>query len=83
VSVIAEVARTYFELRGEQKPAGRRQAKTSRTSSRTLDFTTARLSAGRGTELDTSRARAQLSTTLSTIDPLEAASRAPSTVSEC
>src|SRR6185312_1505325 len=31
-----------------------------------------RLSAGRGTELDTSRAQAQLSTTLATLSPLEA-----------
>ena len=72
VSVIAEVARTYFELRGEQNQlaVARRNVENQQ---QTLDFTTARLNAGRGTELDTSRARAQLSTTLSTIDPLEAA----------
>jgi multidrug efflux system outer membrane protein len=39
----------------------------------TLDLTKARLDAGRGTELDTSRAQAQLSSTLGTIAPLEAA----------
>ncbi|MDB6087390.1 MAG: efflux transporter outer rane subunit [Gammaproteobacteria bacterium] len=72
VSVIAEVARTYFELRGQQNQlaVARRNVENQQ---QTLDFTTARLNAGRGTELDTSRARAQLSTTLSTIDPLEAA----------
>jgi outer membrane protein, multidrug efflux system len=72
VSVIAELARTYFELRGEQNQlavAGR----NVQNQQETLTYTEARLSAGRGTELDTSRARAQLSTTLSTIDPLEAA----------
>jgi multidrug efflux system outer membrane protein len=72
VSVIAEVARTYFELRGEQNQlaVARRNVENQQG---TLTYTEARLSAGRGTELDTSRARAQLSTTLSTIDPLEAA----------
>ena len=72
VSVIAEVARTYFELRGEQArlEVARRNVVNQQE---TLRLTNARLDAGRGTELDTSRARAQLSTTLSTIDPLEAA----------
>lgn len=72
VSVIAEVARTYFELRGEQNElaVARRNVENQQ---QTLQLTTARLDAGRGTELDTSRAQAQLSTTLSTIDPLEAA----------
>lgn len=72
VSVIAEVARTYFELRGEQN-----QLEVARQNVRnqqdTLQYTNARLDAGRSTELDTSRAQAQLSTTLSTIDPLMAA----------
>lgn len=72
VSVIAEVARTYFELRGEQDElaVARRNVENQQE---TLHLTDARLNAGRGTELDTSRAQAQLSTTLSTIDPLEAA----------
>jgi outer membrane protein, multidrug efflux system len=58
VSVTAEVARTYFELRGERQ---------------TLEFTRAQFGAGRSTELDTSRAQSQLSTTLATIGPLQAA----------
>ena len=72
VSVIAEVARTYFELRGQQNQlaVARRNVENEQA---TFQLTDARLTAGRGTELDTSRARAQLSTTLSTIDPLEAA----------
>ena len=43
------------------------------TSTQTLQLTQARLDAGRGTEFDTSRAQSQLSTTLATIGPLEAA----------
>jgi multidrug efflux system outer membrane protein len=39
----------------------------------TLQLTQARLEAGRSTELDTARAQAQLSATLSTLGPLEAA----------
>src|SRR5579862_403025 len=72
VSVIAEVAHTYFELRGEQARLEVAQRNVV-NQQETLRFTQAQLDAGRGTELDTSRARAQLSTTLSTIDPLQAA----------
>jgi outer membrane protein, multidrug efflux system len=72
VIVIAEVARTYFELRGQQSQldVARRNVTNQQD---TLNLTNARLDAGRGTELDTSRAQAQLSTTLGTIAPLEAA----------
>jgi multidrug efflux system outer membrane protein len=72
VVVTAEVARTYFELRGQQSQldVARRNAENQRA---TLNLTKARLDAGRGTELDTSRAQAQLSATLATIGPLEAA----------
>ncbi|HKT74462.1 MAG TPA: efflux transporter outer membrane subunit [Steroidobacteraceae bacterium] len=71
VSVTAEVARTYFELRGAQDElaVARRNVENQRDA---LRLTTARLDAGRGTQLDTSRAQAQLSTTLSSIAPLEA-----------
>ncbi len=55
------------------KPARRGPPQRRATSSSTLDLTNARLDAGRGTELDTSRAQAQLSATLGTIAPLEAA----------
>ena len=72
VSVTAEVARTYFELRGEQTrfAVAWRNVVNQRE---TLGLTQARLEAGRSTELDTARAQAQLSATLSTIGPLEAA----------
>jgi multidrug efflux system outer membrane protein len=72
VSVIAEVARTYFELRGEQTQLAVAK-KNVENQTETLRLTNVRLEAGRNTELDTSRAQAQLSTTLSTIAPLEAA----------
>ncbi|HWM70545.1 MAG TPA: efflux transporter outer membrane subunit [Steroidobacteraceae bacterium] len=71
VSVIAEVARTYFELRGEQNELAVAKRNVENQQS-TFNLTDARLKAGRGTEFDTSRANAQLSTTLATIDPLEA-----------
>jgi multidrug efflux system outer membrane protein len=72
VSVTAEVARSYFELRGEQLrlAVALRNADNQR---QTLQLTQALLDGGRATELDTSRAQSQLSTTLSTIGPLEAA----------
>lgn len=72
VSVIAEVARTYFELRGQQTQLAVAERNVSNQSD-TLKLTQARQEAGRGTELDTSRAQSQLSTTLSTIAPLQAA----------
>jgi multidrug efflux system outer membrane protein len=72
VSVTAEVARTYFELRGEQArfAVAWRNVENQRA---TVQLTQARLEAGRSTELDTARAQAQLSATLTTIGPLEAA----------
>jgi multidrug efflux system outer membrane protein len=72
VSVTAEVARNYFELRGAQQQlaVARRNADNQRE---TVRITTARLDAGRGTQLDASRAQAQLSATLATIPDLEAA----------
>jgi multidrug efflux system outer membrane protein len=72
VTVIAEVARTYFELRGQQSRLAVAQRNVA-NQRETLNLTTARLNAGRGTELDTSQAQAQLSRTLGTIPPLEAA----------
>ncbi|HWK49309.1 MAG TPA: TolC family protein, partial [Steroidobacter sp.] len=70
VSVTAEVARNYFELRGAQQrlEVAQRNAENQRE---TLRITTARLDAGRGTQLDTSRAQAQLSATLATIPDFE------------
>jgi len=62
--VASEVATAYFELRGaqEQLEVAQRNAENQRS---TLQLTRDRLDAGRGTPLDTERAQAQLSTTLS------------------
>lgn len=72
VSVAAEVVATYFELRGrqEQLSVAQRNADNQRD---TLKLTDTRLAAGRGTELDSSRARAQLELTLARIPLLETA----------
>jgi multidrug efflux system outer membrane protein len=65
------VARTYFELRGAQTQLTVAQRNVD-NQRETAGLTQVRLDAGRGTELDTSRARSQLSTTLATIGPLQA-----------
>ena len=72
VTVTAEVTRTYFELRGFQLELDVAHRNVTNQQA-TLDVAQARLDAGTGTELDTSRAQAQLSATLGTIGPLEAA----------
>lgn len=72
VSVIAEVARNYFELRGEQTELAVARA-NARDQRQALVLTQAELAAGNGTELDVARAQAQLSSTLATVGPLEAA----------
>ena len=71
VSLAAELARVYFELRGaqEQLAVAERNAENQR---RTLALTRERLEAGRGTAFDTDRAQAQLSITLASIPALEA-----------
>jgi multidrug efflux system outer membrane protein len=71
VSVIAEVARDYFILRGleDQLALTQRNADNQFSS---LKLTRTRLEAGRGNELDTSRAEAQWQTTLATIPSLQA-----------
>src|ERR1700722_5340948 len=71
VAVIAELARDYFILRGlqDQLALTRRNADVQAS---TLKLTRVRLEAGRGNELDTSRAEANYQTKLSTIPSLEA-----------
>ncbi len=71
VSVAAEVAREYFELRGVQKQLDTAQKNYS-NQQQTYQLVLARLDAGRGTELDRARAKAQLDATLSSIPALEA-----------
>ncbi len=72
VSLISELARNYFDLRGGQHglDVARKNAENQRA---TLELTVAKFNAGRATELDTARARAQLNATLAVIPPLEAA----------
>lgn len=72
VSLIAEVARNYFELRGLQNQLATAE-KNARNQAETLEITRIRLEGGRGTELDTSRAFAQLDSTRASIPPLESA----------
>jgi multidrug efflux system outer membrane protein len=71
VSVIAEVARDYFILRGLQDQL----ALTLRNADNqliTLKLTRTRLEAGRGNQLDTARAEAQWQTTLASVPSLQA-----------
>jgi NodT family efflux transporter outer membrane factor (OMF) lipoprotein len=70
VTLAAEVARVYFELRGaqEQLAVAQRNGENQR---RSLELTRQRLEGGRGTAFDTERAQAQLSLTLASIPPLE------------
>jgi NodT family efflux transporter outer membrane factor (OMF) lipoprotein len=72
VTLTAELARTYFELRGaeERLAVAQRNAENQR---RTLELTRERLDAGRGTAFDPERAQAQLSFTLASIPALESA----------
>ena len=91
VTVTAELAREYMGLRGlqEQLTVARENAENQE---RTFELTRRRLEAGRGNELDTERARAQLSLTRAAALDLESrvtsagyriavlAGRAPETV---
>jgi multidrug efflux system outer membrane protein len=75
VSLTAELARAYFDLRGaqEQLAVATRNADNQQ---KTLSLVQQRLDAGRGSAFDTERAKAQLSTTLASIPSREAAVRA-------
>lgn len=71
VTVAAEVARNYFELRGTQKRlAVARQNLDS--EQQTLKLTELLEETGRGSELDVARSRARLKATEATIPPLDA-----------
>ncbi len=71
VSVIAEVARDYFILRGLQDQLAL-TLRNADNQERTAKLTHTRLEAGRGNELDTSRAEAQWQTTLASVPTLQA-----------
>ena len=70
VALTAQVASAYLALRGaeERIAVARSNAENQR---RTLELTQRRLEAGRGTQLDTERAKSQLSATLAAIPTLE------------
>jgi len=72
VSVTAETARTYLELRGlvNELRVAQRNAENQKA---TLDLTVKLLEGGRGTDLDVARAQAQLNTTRAGIPQLEGA----------
>ncbi len=72
VSLIAETALNYFELRGLQTQLEVAE-KNAENQAETLAITRVKLDNGRGTELDTSRALAQWETTLATIPGLKTA----------
>jgi multidrug efflux system outer membrane protein len=71
VSVAAEVARTYFELRGAQQQlaVAQRNAVNQRG---TVQLTEDRLAGGRGTAFDTERAKSVLYLTLAAVPGIEA-----------
>jgi multidrug efflux system outer membrane protein len=70
VSVTSEIARNYMELRGLQSQLAVAERNAENQAS-TLEITEARLEAGRGTEFDTERARAQLSSTRAIIPAIK------------
>ncbi len=74
VTVAAEVARNYFELRGAQKRLAVARENLS-TEQQTLELTQLLDETGRGSELDVQRSRARLKATEATIPPLEAAEK--------
>jgi multidrug efflux system outer membrane protein len=71
VAVAADVAQAYFDLRGRQAQLAVARG-NALNQQRSLDIVAVRLEAGRGTELDTSRASAQLESTRARIPALEA-----------
>jgi multidrug efflux system outer membrane protein len=74
VTVAAEVARNYFELRGAQKRLAVARENLA-TEHQTLELTQLLDETGRGSELDVQRSRARLKATEATIPPLEAAEK--------
>jgi multidrug efflux system outer membrane protein len=71
VSIIAEVSRDYFVLRGLQDQLTLTE-RNAENQLNTLKLTRVRLEAGRGNELDSARAEAQWRTTLASIPTLQA-----------
>jgi multidrug efflux system outer membrane protein len=74
VTVAAEVARNYFELRGAQKRLVVAR-ENLRTEQQTLELTQLLDEVGRGADLDVERSRARLKAIEATIPPLEASEK--------
>ena len=72
VSLLAEVARNYVEVRGFQRRLAIAQ-ENLKAQQDTLELTRARFNAGLTSELDVTQAASQLATTQSQIPPLETA----------
>ena len=72
VSLISDVGRLYLELRGLQNELAV-ALQNVQNQKETVELTENLLKGGRGTELDTSRALAQLKTTEATVPPLQSA----------
>lgn len=70
VAVAAEVAAAYLDLRGQQNQLAVAQ-RNANNQRETLKLTESLLQGGRGTELDTSRSRALLNSTLAAIPLIE------------
>ncbi|GAB3103401.1 efflux transporter outer membrane subunit [Lysobacter terrae] len=71
VAIVGEVVSSYVDLRGLQERL-RVARENADNQAETLKLVDARFNAGRGTEFDTSRARAQLEATRSRVPALEA-----------
>ncbi|XDF36864.1 TolC family protein [Paracidovorax avenae] len=71
IAIAGEAAATYVELRGLQERL-RVARENLRTQQATLDLVVARLAAGRGTDFDAARARAQMEETAARLPALEA-----------
>jgi len=71
VAIVGQVARTYVGMRGLQERLRIAQANAD-NQRETLRIVETRMRAGRGTEFDTARARAQLESTSARIPALEA-----------
>ncbi len=71
VTVSAEIARVYIELRGAQYRLGIAE-RNAQNQKETFDLTVKLANGGRATALDTSRAETQLNLTLASIPPLKA-----------
>lgn len=73
--LVAEVARTYFDLRGTQLQISVSE-QNAKTQEQVVRVARALFKGGQSTEFDVVRARSQHSTTLATVPPLEARAKA-------